>query len=157
MTLPASGPISMSQIAAELGISATGLSLGDSRVRALAGKPTGALSFLDLYGKTSFPPVAYTIAFGYEASGTVLVCDSTPFGSLTPGFSYRGAGIGGFYQTSVDFQMRVAASFNFTKLVIGSASMSKSAATFSTDGTTSTYAWGSSGFIDTSYSMTLEG
>lgn len=53
MTLPASGPISMSDIAAELGISAQGLSLGDSRVRALAGKPSGPISFSDLYGKSA--------------------------------------------------------------------------------------------------------
>lgn len=53
MTLPATGPISMSQVATELGISATGLSLNDSRVRALAGKPSGAISMADLRGKSA--------------------------------------------------------------------------------------------------------
>lgn len=53
MTLPSSGPITMAMIAAELNISASGLSLNDSRVRALAGKTSGAISFADLRGKTS--------------------------------------------------------------------------------------------------------
>lgn len=54
MTLPSSGPISISMVAAELGISAAGLSLNDSRVRALAGKPSGTISMSDLYGKSSY-------------------------------------------------------------------------------------------------------
>lgn len=53
MALPSSGPITMAQVAAELGISASGLSLDDSRVRQLAGKPSGAISFADLLGKSS--------------------------------------------------------------------------------------------------------
>ena len=53
MTLPSSGPITMAQVAAELGISASGLSLNDSRVRQLAGKPSGAISMADLRGKSS--------------------------------------------------------------------------------------------------------
>lgn len=51
MALPSSGTITMAQVAAEIGISATGLSLNDSRVRQLAGKPSGAISFADLLGK----------------------------------------------------------------------------------------------------------
>lgn len=53
MTLPATGPISMSMVAAELGISATGLSLNDSSVRNLASKPSGIISMSDLYGKSA--------------------------------------------------------------------------------------------------------
>ena len=53
MALPSSGPITMAQVAAELGISASGLSLDDSRVRQLAGKPSGAISMADLLGKSS--------------------------------------------------------------------------------------------------------
>ena len=56
MTLPNSGPITMAQVAAELGISASGLSLNDSRVRTLAARPTGAISFADLLGKSWFNP-----------------------------------------------------------------------------------------------------
>ena len=44
----------MQDIATELGISATGLSLNDSRVRALLGKPSGAISLSDAYGKSSW-------------------------------------------------------------------------------------------------------
>ena len=73
MTLPASGPISMSQVAAELGISATGLSLNDSRVRALAGKPSGAISFADLLGKSAagvVNPLPITVIYDEELSPT---------------------------------------------------------------------------------------
>lgn len=50
--LQTSGAITMAQVAAELGISATGLSLGDSRVRALAKRASGTVSFADLHGKS---------------------------------------------------------------------------------------------------------
>lgn len=58
MTLPASGAISMSQVATELGISATGLNLNDSRVRTLAGIPSGSISLNALHGKSNFPPLS---------------------------------------------------------------------------------------------------
>jgi hypothetical protein len=51
MALPSSGSITMEMIATELGISPTGLSLNDSRVRTLAGVPSGAISMAILYGK----------------------------------------------------------------------------------------------------------
>ena len=60
MALPSSGSLSMSQIAAELNISATGLSLNDSRVRQLAGKASGAISFADLRGKSSVWTATFT-------------------------------------------------------------------------------------------------
>lgn len=52
MTLPTSGPISIGSVAAELGIGLP-LSLGDSRVRELAGVPSGPISLGNLYGKTA--------------------------------------------------------------------------------------------------------
>ena len=55
MTLPSSGSITMAMIATELGISPTGLSLNDSRVRTLAGVPSGAISMANLYGKSNIP------------------------------------------------------------------------------------------------------
>lgn len=71
MTLPASGTITMAQVAAELGISATGLSLNDSRVRALAGKPSGVISFSDLHGKSAITP--FTISgFSPSSPGYLL-------------------------------------------------------------------------------------
>lgn len=51
MALPSSGPITMAMVAAEIGISASGLSLNDSRVRTLAGRPSGSVSFANLLGK----------------------------------------------------------------------------------------------------------
>ena len=69
MTLPASGTISMAQIAAELGISAAGLSLGDSRCRALAGVPSGPISFSNFYGKSSFVPGLTGGGTLYDGSG----------------------------------------------------------------------------------------
>lgn len=56
MALPTTGPITMTMVADELGISPTGLSLGDPRVRELAGKPTGPIGLSDLRGKSSGPP-----------------------------------------------------------------------------------------------------
>ena len=55
MALPASGSIQMAQVAAELGISSTGLSFNDSRVRTLAGVPSGAISMAILRGKQNGP------------------------------------------------------------------------------------------------------
>lgn len=54
MTLPA-GTISMSQVAAELGISQTGLSLNHSWVRQLAGQNSGSVSMSNLQGQTAQP------------------------------------------------------------------------------------------------------
>lgn len=57
MSLPSAPPISMSQIASELGVSLP-LSLTDSRVRQLAGIPSGNISILDLLGKSNTPTTA---------------------------------------------------------------------------------------------------
>jgi hypothetical protein len=64
MTLPASGPISMLQVAAEIGISHIGLSLNHANVRTLAGVPSGVISFANLHGKSWLAVVlnAHTIS-----------------------------------------------------------------------------------------------
>ncbi len=59
MTLPTTGPITLGMVAAELGIGLP-LSLGDARVRALAGKPSGPISLGDLRGKSATPPFSLT-------------------------------------------------------------------------------------------------
>lgn len=54
MALPASGPIAMSMINAELAYPATAvISLNDTSVRALAGVPVGVVSLSNFYGKSS--------------------------------------------------------------------------------------------------------
>ena len=67
MTIKSSGPISIADIAAELRISAEGLGLGDSRVRALLGHPTGAVYMSSAYGKSA----------GYSGTLTIGLLAST--------------------------------------------------------------------------------
>ena len=61
MALPSSGPISLADVNVELGLSATAqISLNDSAVRTLFGKPSGAISMSDGYGKAN--QFAFTIS-----------------------------------------------------------------------------------------------
>lgn len=160
MTLPASGAMSLSMIAAELGIAATGLSLNDSRVRQLAGKPTGAISLADFYGKTVTPFTDYTISFSKDAGAgpTVVRCTSTgSFGSLTPGFSYRGIAIDNLYGSSSGFQLVFVGSSSFTQLTIGSEVLLRSAATFNAISGRESFSWPPNSIIGGPYAMRLEG
>ena len=63
MTLPASGPITLGQVAVELG---TGLplTLGDSRVRTLVGVSSGPISLGQLRGKSAYTPMTLTVVSG---------------------------------------------------------------------------------------------
>lgn len=66
MTLPTSGPISLSQVNTENGFSTAAIvSLNDNSVRSLAGKITGQIGFSDLLGKSNDGIVA-----GYYFNGT---------------------------------------------------------------------------------------
>jgi hypothetical protein len=72
MALPSSGPISMDQVRIELGVTGV-ISLNDSRVRDMAGRPSGFLSLSDLRGKSSFATThivsvvqCYNNARGYD-------------------------------------------------------------------------------------------
>lgn len=58
MTMPTSGALSMSRIASELGIGASGLNLGRATIRSLAGNGGGAISFSSLYGKSNIPQLS---------------------------------------------------------------------------------------------------
>lgn len=70
MALPSSGPISMYMVAEELGISIYDLSLNDSRVRNLAGIPSGPISLSDLYGKSAYTPMTLTSSNVYAEADT---------------------------------------------------------------------------------------
>lgn len=59
MALPGSGTLSFSQVNSELGRAASqGIDLNDGAVRALAGAPSGAISFSQLRGKSSYTPMS---------------------------------------------------------------------------------------------------
>lgn len=81
MTLPASGTISMSQVSIELGsVSTTLRGLGDAAVRALAGVPSGPISFANLRGKSAAGPVSGFSGTVYgNALGTTAVSTGVRF------------------------------------------------------------------------------
>ena len=89
MTLPASGPISMSQVATELGVTASGINLNQTNVRTLAGRPSGTISMSDLLGKSSVIKFTMTVGVpdnidhkGYGSN--LLGPGQVNWGSITP-------------------------------------------------------------------------
>jgi hypothetical protein len=82
MSLPASGSISMSQIAAELSIGSGGLNLNDSRVRGLAGIGSGTISFSSLRGKSNVQPLTATSS-GTDGSAISASGGGVVTGSVT--------------------------------------------------------------------------
>ncbi|MBU9648287.1 hypothetical protein [Burkholderia multivorans] len=87
MTLP-TGQISMSQIAAELGISATGLNLNHGWVRALAGKPSGAIGFSDLHGQSGRIDGSYPTQVA--GGGKYIQLNAPFFGATVSRLSFSG-------------------------------------------------------------------
>lgn len=81
MTLPTSGNISMSMVAQELGISAAGLNLNDSRVRGLAGRPSGSISMADLRGKSAYTPMS--LGLHSNENGSVMAWYPTSTGRVS--------------------------------------------------------------------------
>ncbi len=66
MTLPVSGPVSLSNINVELGRAATTqISLGDTLIRTLLQKSSGAIAIADAYGKSnSVNKITTTLSMG---------------------------------------------------------------------------------------------
>lgn len=75
MALPASGPLSFSEIRTELGASNGAISLNDTNVRTLAGKPSGVISLADLRGKANV--VNGTISTSLTLSSGYIVGSQT--------------------------------------------------------------------------------
>lgn len=91
MTIPASGPISLTDVMNELRTSNAGraypISLGDSDVRALAGLPSGPISLGDLRGKSSYTPMTVT---GHNADGTAFTTNGSGTASCSPSVTVTG-------------------------------------------------------------------
>lgn len=110
MTLQSSGPISLSQVNAELGLaSTTNITLGSSSVRGLAGVASGAISLSNLYGKTNILDTQSvyvgqtTISDGKTYWDTVTgYSGQYGIGSISDGTSnvYGGASFFGIYHYS---------------------------------------------------------
>lgn len=87
-------PISIYQIAVELGIGATGLSLNDSRVRTLLGNTSGAVYMSNAYGKSNNYSGTLTVGNRGTQSGCYRPNSSSgwSWGAMTPAAAF-GVGI----------------------------------------------------------------
>lgn len=85
MTLPTTGPISLNNVSTEIGIGVgSRLDFNDGRVRALAGRPSGAISMADLRGKSSYVPM--TLVMHSNETGNTDPMEWYP--TSNPGQSY---------------------------------------------------------------------
>lgn len=97
MTLPASGPISISQVNVELGYAAaTPDNLGSSAIRSLAGNGGGPVSMSVLYGKASSTNTLVAGSSGNTISVGYIPYTTFTAGSLTPP-TFNGVTIQQFY------------------------------------------------------------
>lgn len=91
--LPLTGPISIGMVAAELGIGLP-LSLGDARVRALAGVPSGPISLGQLRSKSAQGPLTASSEDGYgdrdssNGGGTASCSPSVSAAGGSGGYTY---------------------------------------------------------------------
>ncbi|MGU5716890.1 hypothetical protein [Aeromonas taiwanensis] len=83
-------PVSIYEVAVELGIGATGLSLNDSRVRTLLGNPSGAVYMPNAYGKSNNYVGSLVVGNSGLMSGAYRANASSgwSYGSLTPSAAY---------------------------------------------------------------------
>jgi hypothetical protein len=146
MTLPVSGAISLYNIAVELGISNSGISLNQANVRALASKPGGSVSLNDLRGKSSAPPVTtFSMSTGLDATGYAVGYSRYEFGSLSnanPG-KFDVISLNSNFSSYLLFRINGAFTASYlTSIKINGITVLGSAASFSvTNGNISQWAW----------------
>lgn len=165
MALPTTGPISLAQVAVELGRPNTKISLGDADVRALAGKPTGPVTLADLLGKASGATLVagrsgggdpHEIGFGGSASyGSLtaiagLTTQPSTFSDWVSGSSRIG---------SLTFAANMVAELAGKSVYVNGTKITMKAATYSTDTFKTTWeaqAGSSFGFVDgATYSVSI--
>jgi hypothetical protein len=126
MTTPSSPPISLKDVATELGVSSVGLSLSDSRVRALAGVPSGPISLQQLEGKSAYTPMSPNIGSDQSTGGSsssnsffLEVAENGGVGPYTYAWSIvseGGVGTGAYFGSTTgktaDFVISISVAFN---------------------------------------------
>lgn len=161
MTLTASGPIALSAVNVELGRASTAaISLGETAVRNLAGKATGAISLGNLYGKSAGTTITVTegsyndgnlkvpfVYAGYAGTGTTA---PVLFGSISP-TTYKGVFIKALYNviggTQVQFLGNQTTNPSFlTTLIVNGTNLGAPTITYDTTTNTSTYQFSGSPF-----------
>lgn len=135
MTLPTNPPLNLSDVLAELRVvnanrSAT-ITLGDDDVRVLAGKPTGAVSLSDLFGKSSYIPMTVTATgdsganYNSQLNGGTVSCYPSVMvqgGRGARTYSWRFVSNPNGLTLSAATSQTCTVSTTFTKNSIGSAS-----------------------------------
>lgn len=94
MALPSNGKISLNDVRTELGITGP-VSLGDSKVRGLAGITSGKISMKDLYGKQSIISEEFTMVPELYWGFLGFMIDT--FGKINPQSLKNGAIIDSLY------------------------------------------------------------
>lgn len=111
MALPSNGKISLNDVRTELGITGP-VSLGDSKVRGLAGITSGKISMNDLYGKQVIVGEEFTMLpqlFDGEIAGFI---DSF-MGSITPQALKNGAFISTLITNGSEIQFQTSKITNY--------------------------------------------
>ena len=99
MTLPTTGPLSLSQVRTELSLSGS-VSLGATKIRELSGATSGPSSLSQLRGKSAAADYLALVAGGYDGFSGYIGLDwgaANSMGTLTPGY-WAGVRIAELYE-----------------------------------------------------------